>query len=257
MVGQAHTLDATAAARVAALRSSLFAATTPLSREPAFAGAGRCFKRGRRQHADGRLVSTRSCWCALARVATAAARAASRALPLHSGGAAAGVARHNPIPVRPPVGWRDAAMPCHSGGSARGVWSTGLSGRLPKFPSRSISGGRVYELPCHCGGTAAPLRRRCSPVVCDPPAPLAAAFPLPSAGARRARPPPPTPSCGGPPPVRGTAAGLAQARRVPATQAIARALAAEQCRHHQADQGRHVDADMRFWGRPPAPQALE
>lgn len=140
MVGQAHTLDATAAARVAALRSSLFAATTPLSREPAFAGAGRCFKRGRRQHADGRLVSTRSCWCALARVATAAARAASRALPLHSGGAAAGVARHNPIPVRPPVGWRDAAMPCHSGGSARGVWSTGLSGRLPKFPSRSIWG---------------------------------------------------------------------------------------------------------------------
>ena len=93
-----------------------------------------------RQHADGRLVSTRSCWCALARVATAAARAVSGALLLHSGGAAAGVARHNPIPMRPPVGWRGAAMPCHSGGSARGVWSTGLSGRLPKFPSRSIWG---------------------------------------------------------------------------------------------------------------------
>ena len=63
-----------------------------------------------RQHADGRLVSTRSCWCALARVATAAARVASKALLLHSGGAAAGVARHNPIPVRPPVGWRGAAV---------------------------------------------------------------------------------------------------------------------------------------------------
>ena len=41
--------------------SSLFAATTPLGREPAFTGAGPCLKRGQGQHADGRLVSTRSC----------------------------------------------------------------------------------------------------------------------------------------------------------------------------------------------------
>ena len=43
------------------LRLSLFAVTTLLGREPAFTGAGPCLKRGQRQHADGRLVSTRSC----------------------------------------------------------------------------------------------------------------------------------------------------------------------------------------------------
>ena len=191
--GQARTLDTTAAAQATALRLSLFAATTPLCREPSFEGAGRCLKRGQRQHADGRLVSTRSRWCAFACMATAAARTMSKALLLHSGRAAAGVARHNPIPLRPPVGWRSAAVSRHSGGAACSARSTGLSGRLPIFPSRTASGGRVNELPCHCGGTAAPLRRRCSPK-CDPPAPLAAAFPLPSAGAKRARPLPPSPS---------------------------------------------------------------
>ena len=59
---QTHTLDgATAVAREVVLRLSLFAVTTLLSREPAFTGAGPCLKRGQRQHADGRLVSTRSC----------------------------------------------------------------------------------------------------------------------------------------------------------------------------------------------------
>ena len=152
--GQARTLDTTAAAQATALRLSLFAATTPLCREPSFEGAGRCLKRGQRQHADGRLVSTRSRWCAFACMATAAARTMSKALLLHSGRAAAGVARHNPIPLRPPVGWRSAAVSRHSGGAACSARSTGLSGRLPIFPSRTASGGRVNELPCHCGGTA-------------------------------------------------------------------------------------------------------
>lgn len=145
-----------------------------------------------RQHADGRLVSTRSCWCTLARVATAAARVASKALLLHSGGAAAGVARHNPIPVRPPVGWRGAAMRATAAAQHAASGAQGSQG-VCRNSHLAASGGRVDELPCHCGGTAAPLRRRRSPK-CDPPAPPAAAFPPPSAGAKRARPLPPSPS---------------------------------------------------------------
>ena len=112
-----------------------------------------------RQHADGRLVSTRSCWCTLARVATAAARVASKALLLHSGGAAAGVARHNPIPVRPPVGWRGAAVRATAAAQHAASGAQGSQG-VCRNSHLAASGGRVDELLCHCGGTAAPLRRR-------------------------------------------------------------------------------------------------
>ena len=89
---------ATAVAQAAAHRYDRFASTTPLSRTTAFAAAGPCLERGTlaaRRRVSGLYAFPRV--APLARVATAVARARARAPPLHCGGAAAGVARHNPI----------------------------------------------------------------------------------------------------------------------------------------------------------------
>ena len=77
---------------------------------------------------------------ALARVATAAARADARAPPCYSGSTAAGVARHNPIRRASADGRR-----------------AGLSGRLPKSPPCSIQGLGLSSR-CYSGSTA---RRSC------------------------------------------------------------------------------------------------
>ena len=185
------------------LRLSLFAVTTLLGREPAFTGAGPCLKRGQRQHADGRLVSTRSC----------SLRPCARR---HCGGTHLSDCKGAAVPLRwlsnrlrsaqpnPPYArrWAGATSPhqCHSGGLAGEVWQVGLSGRPPKFPSRSIQGpGLELLLPLRwlsAVATAVAQLRHCGGALprVDPSAPLAAAFPLPCAGAKRTRPLPPSPS---------------------------------------------------------------
>ena len=174
----------------AAIRLSRFAVTTPLSQEPAFTGAGPCLKRGQVQHADGCLVSTRSCTAAPVGVATIVARLVGvRLPPLLWGGAS--VARHNPIRHALAGG---PAVHCQAAATYQAELvveqRVGLSGRLPKSPpcsirglgssSRCHSGSTAHRDRCHSGSTT----RRCPPR-CGPPAPLAAAFPC-RARARRA-----------------------------------------------------------------------
>ena len=144
-----------------ALRLSLFAVTTPLSREPALTGAGPCLKRGLWQRADGRLFSTRSCSLgAIAHVATAVARADAMALLCHCGGSAqASLGVTQSTTTRR---WAGATLPhqCHGGGSAGIVRYVGLSGRPPKFPSRGVQGlGNELLLPLrwHSRATAVAL----------------------------------------------------------------------------------------------------
>ena len=152
-IGQTRTLAATIAAQEAALRLSRFAVTTPLSREPALAGAGPCLKRGRMQHADGCLVSTRSCTAAPVSVATTAARLVRvRLPPLLRGGA--GVARHNPIHHALADGPAFHSHAVATDAAQRAMEQrVGLSGRLPKSPSRGIQ-GPGSSCCCHCCGAA-------------------------------------------------------------------------------------------------------
>ena len=119
----------------------LFARTNSLCRKTAFAAAGRCLERGRRQHAGGCLVSTRS---RNSRSRTQRHSGSTRwieRLPCHSGGSAAGVARRNPI-LHSSAGEpaRRRQLPCHCGSSAGSIRRVGLSGRPPKSPPRSIQG---------------------------------------------------------------------------------------------------------------------
>ena len=137
----------------AAIRLSRFAVTTPLSQEPAFTGAGPCLKRGQVQHADGCLVSTRSCTAAPVGVATIVARLVGvRLPPLLWGGAS--VARHNPIRHALAGG---PAVHCQAAATYQAELvvekRVGLSGRLPKSPSRGIQ-GPGSSCRCHCCGAA-------------------------------------------------------------------------------------------------------
>ena len=82
-----------------------------------------------------------------------------------------------------------------------------------------------------------------------PLAPPAAAFPLPSAGATRPRPLPPSPS------LRWSAPSRRGGRRPCAGQEYlphkqSHTSAAEEDRHHLADRGRHVDADALLGSTP-------
>lgn len=138
---------------------------------------------------------------ALARVATAAARADARAPPCYSGSTAAGVARHNPIRRASADGRR-----------------AGLSGRLPKSPPCSIQGLGLSSR-CYSGSTA---RRSCRTAArrrgVAPQGVVPRRQPSHTERGRDARSAAATVAvfAVGPPPVGRAAAGLAQAR-YPAT----------------------------------------
>ena len=247
MAGQAHTLDATAAAQAAALRSSLFAATTPLCREPAFAGAGRCLKRGLGSTPTGvssLRVPAGALSHALPQRRHARCRERCRSTAAEQPQASLGTTQS--LCARQ---WAGAAPRCRATAAARHA-ASGAQGSqgVCRNSHLAASGGRVDELLCHCGGTAAPLRRRCSPK-CDPPAPPAAAFPLPSAGARHARPPLPSPGLrSSAPSQRGGRGPCAGQLYLPHKQS--HTSAAEEHRRHPADRGRHFDADALLGSTP-------
>ena len=247
MAGQARTLDATAAAQVAALRSSLFAATTLLCREPALAGAGRCLKRGRGSTPTG-VSSLR-----------VPAGALSHALPLR---------RH---------AWHRkrccstaAEQPQASLGTTQSLCARQWAGAAPRcVPQRRLSTRHLEhralrasaEIPISqhlgagwmsCRATAAAQLRHCGGAA---PRSVIPQRHLQQHSHRRARARSALGRChrrqvcGGPPPVRGAAAGLAQAKGTCHAKQ-SHTSAAEEDRHHLADRGRHVDADALLGSTP-------
>ena len=204
--------------------------------------------------------------CYLAHATATVAAHVIEALPPPLLQGSASVARRNPIlcaPAGGPASWSRGAATAAARRATS--WCAGLSGRPPKSPPRSIR-GLGSSCRCHCCSTAVAAvttvaaRRRRAPQGMIPPAPPAAAFSLPSAGATRARPLPPSPDSRWSAPSRRAAAGLAQAqapgvRRHPHTHTHGRGRAKRTVTI--TPNSEVMLMPMRSWGRPPAPRAHE